>query len=90
MALGCGRDGQVFGGSGLSLMKVQLSMRDSLAKIEDGIKFFARGIRLFGSDIGNSGRLVVFAATGANPTRLETYLPHNLIQGAKIGLNSVF
>lgn len=64
-----GRDDQVFGGSGLSLMKVQLGIKDSLAKIEEGIKFFARGIRLFGSDIANSGRLVVFAATGASVGR---------------------
>lgn len=48
------------------MMKVQLSMKESLAKVEEGIKFFARGIRLFGSDIANSGRLVVFAATGVN------------------------
>ena len=46
-------------------MKVQLSFKESIAKIEEGIKFFARGIRLFSSDIGNSGRLVVFAATGS-------------------------
>lgn len=55
---------QVFGGSGLTMMKVQLTFKESIAKIEEGIKFFARGIRLFGSDIGNSGRLVMFAATG--------------------------
>ncbi len=32
-----------------------------------GIKFFARGLRLVGSDIATSGRLVLFAATGVRP-----------------------
>ena len=58
------RDDVVFGGSGLSMMKMQMSVRESVAKVEEGIKFFARGLRLFGSDIATSGRLVLFAATG--------------------------
>ncbi len=34
-----------------------------------GIKFFARGLRLVGSDIATSGRLVLFAATGVRPPK---------------------
>ena len=58
-------DDVVFGGGGLSMMKMQMSVRESVAKVEEGVKFFARGLRLFGSDIATSVRLVLFAATGA-------------------------
>ena len=58
------RDDVVFGGGGLSMMKMQANVRESVAKVEEGIKFFARGLRLVGSDIATSVRLVLFAATG--------------------------
>lgn len=63
LRLGVG-DSQVFGGSGFSLVKVQMQTRQSVGKIIDGINFGVRGVRLLGADVGAAGRLFWRALLG--------------------------
>eukprot|EP00887_Chlorella_sp_A99_P006091 scaffold22.g6091.t1 len=50
-------DTQVFGGTGFSLLKMQLQAQEGVAKIVDGVLFGVRGCRLLLTDIGSAGRL---------------------------------
>lgn len=61
---GCS-DQDVFGGQGLSLARTRLQLDEGLAKVREGVVFLGRGVKLLGSDVGNSGRLFWKAASGA-------------------------
>ena len=54
----------VLGSSRLSWQKIGLQMQGATAKVEEGLKFFARGARLLGSDLANGGLLFSRAALG--------------------------
>lgn len=54
----------VFGGQGITWMKVRLQIREAVDKVSEGVGFFTRGIRLLGSDCNNCGRLFYRAALG--------------------------
>ncbi|GAB4813221.1 hypothetical protein N2152v2_000267 [Parachlorella kessleri] len=56
-------DTQVFGGQGFSLVKLQLQVKEGIAKIVEGVNFGTRGVRLLVSDVGSAGRLFWRAAT---------------------------
>jgi hypothetical protein len=71
------RDDVVFRGSGFSVLKLQMQLKESLAKVEEGLQFASRGCRLMVSDVGNAGRLFARAATGA-PKRLPALLVEGL------------
>ena len=58
------REGLVFGGQGITWMKVRLQIREAVDKVSEGVQFFTRGIRLLGSDCNNCGRLFYRAALG--------------------------
>lgn len=58
------REGVVFGGQGITWMKVRLQIREAVDKVSEGLQFFTRGIRLLGSDCNNCGRLFYRAALG--------------------------
>eukprot|EP00803_Ostreobium_quekettii_P011549 evm.model.scf_418.7 EVM.evm.TU.scf_418.7 scf_418:40146-45032(+) len=55
----------VLGSSRLSWQKVGLQVQGAAAKVEEGLKFFARGARLLGSDLASSGLLFSRAALGS-------------------------
>lgn len=61
--LGVG-DTTVFGGTGISLGKVQMQLRNALLKIWEALMFGVRGVRLLSSDIGAAGRLFWRAIVG--------------------------
>lgn len=58
------REGLVFGGQGITWMKVRFQIREAVGKVTEGVQFFTRGIRLLGSDCNNCGRLFYRAALG--------------------------
>ena len=58
------REGLVFGGRGITWIKVRLQVREAVGKVTEGVQFFTRGIRLLGSDCNNCGRLFYRAALG--------------------------
>ena len=58
------RERQVFGGQGMSWLKIRLQIRETAHKVREATQFFSRGLRLMGSDLGNSGRLFVKAGSG--------------------------
>ena len=58
------REGVVFGGQGITWIKVRLQIREAVDKVTEGVQFFTRGIRLLGSDCNNCGRLFYRAALG--------------------------
>lgn len=55
-------DQSVFGGSGLSVRKAQMAVKDATTKLREGADFFAVGIKLLGSDVGYAGKLFARAA----------------------------
>ncbi|KAL3132082.1 hypothetical protein ABBQ32_008692 [Trebouxia sp. C0010 RCD-2024] len=57
-------EGLVFGGQGITWIKVRLKIRETVGKVTEGVQFFTRGIRLLGSDCNNCGRLFYRAALG--------------------------
>lgn len=57
-------DQVVFGGQGFSLTRAQLQLAEAWGKVGEGVTFMVRGIKLLGSDVGNSGRLFWKAAMG--------------------------
>ena len=58
------REREVFGGQGMSWLKIRLQIRETAHKVREATQFFSRGLRLMGSDLGNSGRLFVKAGSG--------------------------
>ena len=54
----------MFGGRGITWIKVRLQVREAVGKVTEGVQFFTRGIRLLGSDCNNCGRLFYRAALG--------------------------
>lgn len=58
------RDAEVFGGSGWSIVKLQLQVKEARAKLVEGVLFGARGIRLLSSDVATSIRLFWRAVIG--------------------------
>jgi hypothetical protein len=58
-------DQQVFGGSGFSVTRLQLQLKESVDKLLEAVNFLLRGVRLLGSDVSNAGRLFWKAALGA-------------------------
>ena len=64
----CCREGIVFGGKGISLLRLRLQIRDSVNKVSEGVQFFSRGIRLMGSDLVACGALFWRAAGGEPAT----------------------
>lgn len=67
LVFGCAsRDQLVFGEQGLSLVSMQEQLSQSIGKVQDGIRFFGRGIRLLTSDLGSAGRLFSRAALGTS------------------------
>mmetsp|Transcript_20484 Transcript_20484/g.61660 ORF Transcript_20484/g.61660 Transcript_20484/m.61660 type:complete len:811 (-) Transcript_20484:440-2872(-) len=67
------RDDQVFAGSGMSLVRLQMQFQESVGKVGEAAKFFSRGMRLLSSDVGNSGRLFMKAVFGGtlNPREVR-------------------
>lgn len=63
LRLGVG-DTTVFGGSGFSLGKMQMQMRQAVSTITEAVNFGTRGVRLLGSDAGAAGRLFWRALLG--------------------------
>lgn len=63
LRLGVG-DTTVFGGSGLSLSKLQMQIRQAISTTTEAINFGTRGVRLLGSDAGAAGRLFWRALLG--------------------------
>jgi len=63
LRLGVG-DTTVFGGSGLSLSKMQMQVRQAVSTITDAANFGTRGVRLLGTDAGAAGRLFWRALLG--------------------------
>ncbi len=63
LRLGVG-DTTVFGGSGLSLGKMQMQLRQAISTITEAVNFGTRGVRLLGSDAGAAGRLFWRALLG--------------------------
>jgi LETM1-like protein len=63
LRLGVG-DTTVFGGSGLSLSKMQMQIRQAVSTITEAVNFGTRGVRLLGSDAGAAGRLFWRALLG--------------------------
>lgn len=57
-------DDKVFGGSGFSFLKLQLQLRESVRKVQEGVEFGSRGVRLLGSDVVNAVQLFWRAALG--------------------------
>lgn len=55
---------EVFGGQGMSWLKIRLQIRETAHKVREATQFFSRGLRLMGSDLGNCGRLFVKAGSG--------------------------
>lgn len=55
-------DDAVFGGSGLSVRKAQMAIKDTATKVKEGANFFIVGIKLLGSDIGYASKLFARAA----------------------------
>ena len=47
----------MFGGQGMSWLKIRLQIRETAHKVREATQFFSRGLRLMGSDLGNCGRL---------------------------------
>lgn len=58
------RDGQVFASSGMSLYKLQLQVKEAIRKLQEGVEFGTRGVRLMGSDVGGAARMFWRAALG--------------------------
>lgn len=58
------KDDQVFGGSGMSISRLQMQLRESISKVGEATKFFNRGVQLLSSDVGSSGRLFMKAVFG--------------------------
>lgn len=54
----------MFGGRGITWIKVRLQIREAVGKVTEGVQFFTRGIRLLGSDCNNCGKLFYRAALG--------------------------
>ena len=54
----------MFGGQGMSWLKIRLQIRETAHKVREATQFFSRGLRLMGSDLGNCGRLFVKAGSG--------------------------
>jgi len=63
MRLGLG-DTEVFGGSGFSVVKLQLQVKTATGKVREGVAFGVRGVRLLASDIGSAGGLFWRAVRG--------------------------
>jgi hypothetical protein len=63
MRLGLG-DTEVFGGSGFSVVKLQLQVKTTTGKVREGVAFGVRGVRLLASDIGSAGGLFWRAVRG--------------------------
>ena len=57
-------DQDVFGGSGFSMRKLQLQIRDASVSVRDGVDFFVLGVRMLVTDVGYSGRLFGRATIG--------------------------
>lgn len=57
-------DTDVFGGSGFTMRKMQLQLRQGLSTVQEGIDFFTLGLRMLGSDIGYSSSLFGRASLG--------------------------
>lgn len=57
-------DNEVFGGSGMSFLKIQLQLKEAVLKVQEGVEFGSRGVRLLGSDIVNASQLFWRAASG--------------------------
>jgi hypothetical protein len=57
-------DTDVFGGSGFTMRKLQLQLRQGLSTVQEGIDFFTLGLRMLGSDIGYSSSLFGRASLG--------------------------
>lgn len=55
---------QVFGGTGLGWVKMQLQFKEGVAKVVEGVNFGTRGVRLLVSDTGSAGRLFWRALMG--------------------------
>ena len=66
MACHCYRDVAVFGGPGWSWVRARGAVQDAAGKVQDGVQFFGRGMRLLGSDLAAAGRLFVRAVAGAS------------------------
>lgn len=60
------RDGQVFASSGMSLYKLQLQLKEAVRKLQEGVEFGTRGVRLLGSDVAGSARMFWRAALGTS------------------------
>lgn len=58
------KDDQVFGGSGMSISRLQMQLQESISKVGEATKFFNRGVQLLSSDVGSSGRLFMKAVFG--------------------------
>jgi hypothetical protein len=54
----------VFGGSGMSVRKLQLQLRDGAVTVREGVGFFALGVRMLVSDVVYTGRLFARASLG--------------------------
>lgn len=63
MRLGLG-DTEVFGGSGFSVVKLQLQVKTATGKVREGVAFGVRGVRLLAIDIGSAGGLFWRAVRG--------------------------
>lgn len=57
-------DQDVFSSSGFSLRKLQLALKESLVKVNDGADFFVLGVKMLGSDLAYSARLFGRASLG--------------------------
>jgi hypothetical protein len=57
-------DQDVFGGSGFSMRKLQMQLREGAVTAREGVDFFALGVRMLFSDVGYSGRLFGRASLG--------------------------
>ncbi len=63
LRLGVG-DNTVFGGSGFSISKIQMQLRQAVSTITEAVNFGTRGVRLLGSDTAAAGRLFWRALLG--------------------------
>ena len=57
-------DTAIFGGSGFTLRKLQLQLKEGLSTVQEGVEFFSLGLRMLGSDVGYSGQLFGRASLG--------------------------
>ena len=57
-------DQAVYGGSGFTVRKLQLQLRDGWGTVQEGAAFFTLGLRMLASDVGYAGSLFGRAALG--------------------------